>query len=128
MKGKRKKHKKLPPLDLLHDLFHYDPTTGGIYKKGAEPLEHNVLGHWLKSGHRAMHVPGYGSYLVHRIVFYMFHRKDPGHFMVDHKNCDAADNRIDNLRRVRPRKNVMNVRTRARCVVEDGVSRVVGCV
>ena len=120
----KRKHKKLPNLELLNSLWDYDPTTGGLYKKGAKPCELNCLGHFTASGHRAIHVPGYGPFLVHRLVFFMFHRKDPGSYFIDHINGDPADNRIKNLRRCRAQANALNLRKKGKYVVDnDGVGR-----
>lgn len=120
----KKKHKKLPPLELLNSLWDYDPTTGGLFKKGAEPSELNCLGHFSASGHRAIHVPGHGRFLVHRLVYFMFHRKDPGQYVIDHINGDPADNRIKNLRRCRASTNAKNRRKKGKYVVDDeGVGR-----
>ena len=120
----KKKHKKLPPVDHLLSLFDYDPSTGGLYKKGAEPCELNALGSWSAQNYRLIHVKGYGQFLLHRIVFYMFHRKDPGPYVIDHINGDSADNRIKNLRRCRACTNAKNLRKKGKYVVDDeGVGR-----
>ena len=125
----KKPHRKLPDLAVLHSLFDYDPLTGGLYKKGAEPCEDNCIGSFNASGHKTVHVRGHGQYLVHRIVFYMFHKRDPRHYMVDHINCDPADNRIDNLRCVRPSKNSRNQRRKGRYEVDaEGVGRWVSSI
>ena len=125
----KKKHRKLPPLELLHELFDYDPATGGLYKKHSEPCEANAIGSWNQSGHRMVHVRGHGQYLLHRIVFFMFYRKDPGEYQIDHKNGDRADNRIQNLRRVKPAVNARNLRKKGKYIIgEDGVGRFVSGV
>ena len=119
----KRKHKKLPDLQYLLDRFDYDPNTGGLYKKGAEPCEENVVGSWTRSGHKQVYILG-KIYLVHRIVFFMYHRKDPGAYFIDHINGDPADNRIDNLRRCRPKANALNLRSKGKYVVDDeGVGR-----
>ena len=118
-----KKHKKLPPLDMLLDKFEYDPNNGGIFKKGEEHTEENCLGGFTSAGYRVIGINNQ-VYLVHRIVFYMFHRKDPGAYLIDHKNGDKADNRIHNLRRCRPRANSVNRRSKGKYVVDgEGVGR-----
>ena len=120
----RKPMKKLPPLDVLHELFDYDPLTGGLYKKGAEPCEENCCGAWARSGHKKLYVAGHGLFLLHRIAYYMYHRRDPGQMFIDHINGDPADNRIKNLRRCRPTTNARNLNKRGRYVVDDeGVGR-----
>ena len=118
------KHKKLPPLEILNALYDYDPATGGLYKKGSEPSEVNCVGHFTASGHKAINVSKHGLFLVHRLVFFMFHRKDPGAYIIDHINGDPADNRIVNLRRCRAKANALNLRKKGKYVVDDdGVGR-----
>mgnify|MGYP001399189349 CR=1 FL=1 len=123
----KKKHRKLPDLHLLNELFDYDPLTGGLYKKAAEHCEANALGSPNREGRRLLYIPGSGTktpWLLHRIVFYMYHRRDPKHFMVDHINGDPGDNRINNLRCVRPSKNARNQRKKGHYEVDDeGVGR-----
>lgn len=114
----KKKHKKLPQIELLLERFDYDPNTGGLYKKGTDHCEANALGSWKPCGHKQISICG-DVYLLHRIVFYMFHRKDPGAYMIDHINGDPGDNRITNLRRVRPRRNARNLNRHGRYVVDD---------
>ena len=115
----KKPHRKLPDLTVLETLFDYDPNTGGLYRKGAEPCEANALGSWLRSGHRSVYVKGYGQYLLHRIVYLMFHRKDPGAYIIDHINGDPADNRIHNLRRCRAKANALNQRKKGKYIIDD---------
>ena len=119
-----KKHKKLPPIEVLEQLFDYDPLTGGLYKKGSERGEGHCVGAWARSGHRFVHVKGHGQFFVHRIVFYMYHRRDPGQKVVDHINGDPADNRIENLRACSRTANARNLRKKGKYVVDaDGVGK-----
>lgn len=122
----KKKHKKLPPLDHLLSLFDYDPLTGELYKKGAEPCELNALGSWTGQGYKLLYVKGYHQFLLHRIVYFIFHRKDPGQYVIDHINGDPADNSINNLRRCRKNSsvNARNRRNKGKYTVDaDGVGR-----
>ncbi len=115
----KKPHKKLPDLTVLESLFDYDPNTGGLYRKGAEPCEVNTLGAWLRSGHRSIYVKGHGQYLLHRIVYFMFHRRDPRDLIVDHINGDPADNRIKNLRCCNASANASNLRKKGKYIIDD---------
>ena len=83
-----RKPRRLPPLHILNELFEYDPVLGGLFRKGEEHTELNARGSWTKDGYKVIHVPNYGQFLLHRIVFYMFHRKDPIAYIIDHINCD----------------------------------------
>ena len=119
-----RKAKRLPPLHILEELFEYDPVLGGLFKKGEEHIEMNACGSWTKEGYKSIHIPNYGQYLLHRIVFYMFHRKDPIAYIIDHINCDRGDNRIHNLRRCRAKANSRNTRSKGKYVVDkNGVGR-----
>ena len=119
----KKPHRRLPDLDLLHSRFDYDPTTGGLFHKGAEQIEMNAIGSWTKTGHKIIGI-NRQMWLVHRIVYFMYHRKDPGQYVIDHINGDRADNRIHNLRRCRPEANAKNLRSKGKYVVDkDGCSR-----
>ena len=114
----KKKHKKLPPLEHLLAIWDYDPNTGGLYKKGAEPCELNCLGHFCPSGHKAIHFPDHGRFLVHRIFYYMFHRKDPGQYVIDHITGAPSDNRIFNLSRCRQTTTLKTPRSRCKYIIE----------
>ena len=119
----RKKHRKLPDLELLLSRYDYDPTTGGLFHKGAEQIEENALGSFAKTGHKLITI-NQSTWLLHRIVFYMFHRKDPAQYIIDHINGDPADNRIHNLRRCRSKANALNLRKKGKYVIgDDGVGR-----
>ena len=119
----RKKHIPLPDLALLEAKFDYNPNTGGLYHKGAEQDELNAIGSFSATGHKAVTICKQ-RYYVHRIVFYMFHRKDPAHYVIDHINGDRADNRIKNLRRCRYNTNAKNLKIKGKYVVDDdGVGR-----
>ena len=119
-----RKPRRLPPLHILNELFEYDPVLGGLFRKGEEHTELNARGSWTKDGYKVIHVPNYGQFLLHRIVFYMFHRKDPIAYIIDHINCDRGDNRIHNLRRVRTKANSKNRRAKGKYVVDsEGVGR-----
>ena len=120
---KRRPHRKLPDLNYLLDKYEYDPILGGLFKKGEEHIEQFALGHWLPSGHKAINILG-KPWMLHRICFYMYHRRDPKHYVIDHINGDPADNRIHNLRCCRPKANAKNLRKKGKYVVDDeGVGR-----
>ena len=103
-----KKTIKLPTLDVLEELFDYDPCNGLLtYKSGKE------AGSFNKQLYRIVTIKGV-KYYGHRVVWKMFHRKDPGAYVIDHINGCPHDNSIDNLRRCRNRPNLRNSKA-ARC-------------
>ena len=113
----------MPPLEELLSKWEYDPVLGGLFKIGDDHTEANCLGYFSRAGYKVVSTHGC-LWQLHRIVYYMFYRKDPGALMVDHKNGDRADNRIQNLRRVRPRKNSQNLKSKGKYVVDaDGVGK-----
>ena len=118
------KHRKLPDLLILQQHLDYDPSTGAFIRK----IDGCLAGTINKQGYNQIMVAGQ-IWLAHRLAFYMFHGKDPGHYRIDHINCDRADNRITNLRRVRASKNARNRRSKGHYEVDaDGIGRwVTGC-
>ena len=127
----RKKNKQLPPYEYLTELFDYDPNTGGIWRKGDEQIELFCKVSVTRTGYGLIWIPKYGQFLAHRIAWKMFYKEDPGNCYIDHKNCDGADNRITNLRKVKPSSTTQakNLRRLSRYEVdEDGVGRNVSCV
>ena len=117
------KHKKLPPLILLEERYEYDPVLGGLFPKGAEHIEQFALGRPSARGYSLIYIEG-KSYLLHRLCFYMYHRRDPRGYVIDHINGDPGDNRINNLRRCRAKANGLNRKSKGRYTVDaDGVGR-----
>ena len=59
-------------------------------------------------------------YKVHRICFYMHHRRDPAKLVVDHINGIKDDNTIFNLRAVKHKENSKNtVARRLKGIIPD---------
>ena len=101
------KHLKLPSLEKLHDLFDYDPISGHLTDK----LSGERVGWLNKQGYRQCRV-GKKQYKVHRIVFYMYHRRDPGKKVIDHIDGDKDNNSIFNLRACSTKDNCRNTAQR----------------
>ena len=101
-----KKPKKLPDRAYLLANFEYDPLTGKLTKDGKE------IGWIDDSGYRKMSFKAKTGrrlqYYVHRIIYYMYHGRDPGIKAVDHCDGDKANNRISNLRLVSQKLNKAN--------------------
>ena len=99
----KRKPKKLPELSLLHTLFEYDFETGEFtWKKNGKRA-----GWSDNSGYRIVRVEKV-SYKVHRLIYFMFNRKDPGRKVIDHIDGDKGNNRLTNLRAVKQGVNNRN--------------------
>ena len=98
-----KKPNKLPTIELLQELFDYDPCNGLLVKKGTN----KEAGSFNAQLYRVVVIQG-KKYYVHRVVWKMFYGKDPGAFLIDHINGCPHDNSIDNLRRCKNRTNLRN--------------------
>ena len=99
----KRKPKKLPELSLLHDLFEYDFETGELTWK-----KNNKRAGWADDkGYRIVRVNKV-SYKVHRLIYFMFNRKDPGSKVIDHIDGDTSNNRLTNLRAVKQGINSRN--------------------
>ena len=97
------KHKKLPSLNLLQDLFKYDPITGKL----VDNMSGKEAGWLNKQGYRIVRVKKQ-QYKAHRICFYMYHRRDPGKKVIDHIDGDKSNNQIFNLRACSHKQNSRN--------------------
>ena len=98
------KAKKLPPLERLLELFEYEPFSGLLIRKSTG----EEAGSFTSDLHRSVYIDK-ERYYVHRIVWKMFYRKEPGvHMLIDHINGCPHDNSIENLRRVKTKRNLRN--------------------
>lgn len=93
------KAKKMPPLEVLHDMFVLDAENGRLIRKQNfnRFRAGEVAGTRMADGHLQMGIMR-KRYLVHRVIYYMATGVDPEDMVVDHINGDPADNRIENLR------------------------------
>lgn len=101
------KPKKLPDLDYLLAEYIYDPLTGKLHKKDWDDEKGKEVGWKDKRGYHHVRIKKQ-VYKLHRIVFYMYHRRDPGKKVIDHIDGDASNNQIFNLRAVAHKVNLQN--------------------
>ena len=93
------------------DLLDYDPNTGVFtwkIKTSSKAMPGTVAG-WLdKDGYRCVTILG-KKLKAHRLAWWWVHGEwPPKHILIDHKNRNPADNRIDNLRLATPAQSAMN--------------------
>ena len=123
----------LPPLDLVRELFNYDPEKG-VLLWNKRPDSHFKTPHaamlWnaryagTEAGNKVSRPNGEKRYSevgirqegktklfsVHRVVWLLCHGEDPGAMEIDHINHDPTDNRISNLRKCSCAENTWNSR------------------
>ena len=100
--------KPLPPVELLRELFDYDPESGEVrYKK---PRKRVRVGEVVRREHPA----GYlwisidrRNYLLHRVIWKMMTGEDP-QTEVDHKDRNRKNNAWSNLRLATALQNRIN--------------------
>lgn len=121
-KRTRIKNLPLPPLGHLRECFSYEPETG-ILRWNPRPLSHfdnewrftwwNVRFAGKEAGSKQRGVGGHPScirvklqtspeeesvhYVAHRIVLALTGKEVPDGMVIDHKNGNPWDNRLDNL-------------------------------
>jgi len=92
--------KPLPPVELLRELFDYDPETGlltyRIRPKRSRVVVGSVAGSPRSSGYLQVMVAK-RNLLVHRVCWKVYTGQEPPK-LLDHKNRNRQDNRITNLR------------------------------
>lgn len=103
------KRKQLPPIERLHELLHYDQTSGIFRWKvnvGRRIRAGSVAGSKTSQGAVRIQIDGV-AYYAHRIAWAMMTGEPvPDH--IDHKNCNPEENDWENLREATSRQNSMN--------------------
>jgi hypothetical protein len=92
--------------EYLHEIFEY--KDGELFWKkqvGKRAKIHNKVGSLTKRGYTQTQIKR-KTYLLHRIIFFMFHGYMPKY--LDHINGVIKDNRIENLRDVTLYQNSQN--------------------
>ena len=98
-------HNHLP--QILLDSLCYDPSSPSCLRwktsgTGRRPdLRAGTLG---KQGYWQLQSRGV-SYAVHRLIWAL-HHGDPGDLVVDHKDADPSNNRIENLQAISQNENL----------------------
>ena len=107
------KKRKLPSRLQLLSFFAYNEETGELTKRSTG----KKVGWKDDKGYIKVRFQG-KTYCAHRIIYKMFHGRDPQNKVIDHCNGDTSDNRIGNLRCV---THAVNVSNQARCRGRRGV-------
>lgn len=102
---------KIKTLDpKLLELYKYDPITGvvfrttrmGNYPAGSACNAVTTNGKYYKTTYKGDQI------LLHRLAWFLYHKKQPPE-VIDHKDGDGLNNRIDNLREATTSTNQMNI-------------------
>lgn len=125
------KTKELPPTELLRKLLRYDPKTGWLYWNSrdlsmfVDTRSFNVFhsqfankkaGYVVVKEDRSyihLQLLDYGKLLAHRVVWKMHYGSEPPD-IIDHKDGDGTNNRIDNLREANIFQNGWNSKKNSR--------------
>jgi hypothetical protein len=93
-------------------LFRYEPETGKLFWKVPGPKRNlfKEAGHESTSGYRRIMLRG-KMYLAHRIVWLLHYRQLPA--MLDHKDRNCRNNKIENLRESDFSENGLNSKIRS---------------
>ena len=111
-----------PSIEILEELFDYNPLTGFVIHKYKPRKYYTSDGGYTSfnlhhKGKRAGTVTTYRrtigifgkTYAEHRVIWALYYKEWPSKEMViDHINGDPYDNRIDNLRLFTHKENSMN--------------------
>jgi len=95
-------------------LLRYEQETGHFYWRvtnSNRAKAGSLAGSSLRHGHVSINING-KRYLAHRLVWLITYDAWPPD-EIDHKNGDAGDNRIDNLRIATHAENMRNCRKRS---------------
>lgn len=111
---RKKNIEELLDLDRLHEVMGYDPESGW--------LTWRIGGHGCSPGKRAGSLKSNGyrrisidrqSFPASHVAWYHFYGVAPDGDVLDYKNLDKDDNRIENLREATYSENSQNMRRSA---------------
>lgn len=99
----------LPDLQYLETNLAYDSGTGNVFwkVKGPRRVLGRPLGSLSSSGYLTINLR-YRSYQLHRVIWKIVTREDPGDFEIDHRNGIKTDNAWRNLRKATKGQNQQN--------------------
>ncbi len=91
--------------DEIRAVFKYEPDTGSLRRVvgGRKPYPWRAIG---SRGYRGFTLKNGKTIYLHRAVWLYFHDELPR--MLDHRDGDTTNNRIENLRRCTPEQNQHN--------------------
>lgn len=91
----------------LRSIFRYDPTTGYLFRRvGPYILKERKVGTPVGRGSYLQVSVGYNAYYVHRVIWFLQHGTWPD--VIDHKDKDTWNNKLDNLREATHSQNQAN--------------------
>ena len=106
------KKRKLPSRLQLLSFFTYNEQTGELCKSSTG----KKVGWKDNRGYVCVRFQG-RVYKAHRIIYKMFHGRDPGNKVIDHCDGNPSNNLISNLRCV---THAINITNQARCRARRG--------
>lgn len=117
----------LPSQDELRRLFHYDEVLGFIVRKARDDVPAHIRNRFAgkRAGYRSargyVQVCVHGKlFTAHRIIWKMAYGDEPP--VIDHRDGNPSNNRIENLRAATQAQNIANSTSR-RSGLSRGVKR-----
>ena len=109
-------YRPLPPLDFLELFFRYCQDSGQLFRYAKLdpwynyiPLkEERAMGRIDSWGYLRMDIGKNRNILVHRVIWKLATKKDPGQSTIDHIDGDKLNNRLSNLRLADLAQNAWN--------------------
>lgn len=104
------RYQSLPSFDRLHELFSPNFNRGELTWKVSrgKAKRGSLAGFPNDRGYLYVGVDG-RRYLVHRVMYALYHRQDPKEMEVDHIDLDKSDSRVANLRAATRAQNGQNL-------------------
>lgn len=117
----------LPPVDDLACMFSYDAETGVLTRLWRDDLPRRInlrfagkpTGYANAKGYLQVGI-GRRLFLAHRIIWKMVHGDEPA--ILDHRDGNPSNNRLDNLRPATPSENTCNQRPKNKAGRSKGVA------